>query len=106
MSHTKAYTPVAEDAGHLLRFEVVPVDCATGAEAGPPTQLQLAARVIAQPSAPPRRLVPLLPEAQRVGRFTVLTYNVLADLYANVRVRFCCLPQTRADRLGMRRFAD
>jgi len=85
VSRARAYTPVAEDAGHLLRFEVVPFDCATGAEAGPPTQLQLAARVVAQPQAPPRRLVPLLPDAQRMGRFTVLTYNVLADLYANVR---------------------
>ena len=78
---------------------MVPVDCATGVEAGPPTQLQLAARVVAQPSAPPRRLVPLLPEAQRVGRFTVLTYNVLADLYANVRAPqkavACSAPQPR-----------
>jgi len=42
------------------------------------------ARVIAAPQAPPRRLVPTSAvEASRNGRFTVLTYNVLADLYAS-----------------------
>ena len=85
MCRTRFYTPTPDDVGHVLRFECVPVDVATGAEVAAPTQLQLGARVIATPAAPLRRLVPLVPDAQRLGRFTVLTYNVLADLYANVR---------------------
>ena len=81
----RTYTPLPEDVGHSLRFECAPAESDTGVEVCVATTLVLGARVIAAPQAPPRRLVPLVPETHRAGRFTVLTYNVLADLYASVR---------------------
>lgn len=61
----------------------------TGEPTTPFTALQLGTRVVAAPQAPPRRFVALAgggPGAApppRQGRFTVLTYNLLADLYAS-----------------------
>ena len=86
MSAQRTYTPQPEDVGHALRFECVPVDGSSGLELGTPTAVLVGSRVIAAPQAAPRRLVPLATaDAHRMGRFTVLTYNVLADLYASVR---------------------
>jgi CCR4-NOT transcription complex subunit 6 len=88
VSALRTYTPQPEDVGHALRFECVPVDGGSGLELGAPTAVLVGSRVIAAPQAAPRRLVPLATsEAHRMGRFTVLTYNVLADLYASVRAQ-------------------
>ena len=83
ISRGRTYVPSDEDVGHTLRFECQIVDGGTGAACGTPYQLETS-RVICMPPAPCRarvRVVP--PTGPGVGSFTVLTYNVLADLYAN-----------------------
>lgn len=82
VSSSRSYTPSVEDVGHALRYEVAPSPPG-GLQAAVFTALQLGARVVAAPQAPPRRFVPLAHHGSRAGRFTVLTYNVLADLYAS-----------------------
>ena len=61
------------------------MDAHTGQPLAPATVLLIPQRVIAQPQPITRRMIPIVPDAERVGRFTVLSYNVLADLYASVR---------------------
>ena len=100
VSALRTYTPQPEDVGHALRFECVPVDGSSGLELGTPTAVLVGSRVIAAPQAAPRRLVPLAAvDAHRMGKFTVLTYNVLADLYASVRPPGACpcLPHSSSD---------
>jgi hypothetical protein len=45
------------------------------------------ARVKPAPTPPERNLIPLMsaPRSGQEGRFTVLSYNLLADLFASVR---------------------
>ena len=82
VGRSKSYSATAEDVGHLLKFEVTSVD-AGGAEQGS-TDGFTTGRVIPAPTPPRRNLVPLAHRdgVGAGGRFTVLTYNVLADLYA------------------------
>jgi CCR4-NOT transcription complex subunit 6 len=78
----KQYSATAEDVGHSLKFEVVPVDARTAAEAGGGAGFTTG-RVIPAPTPPKRNLVPVAHhDGSEGGRFSVLTYNVLADLYA------------------------
>jgi len=86
LSTQRAYTPAPDDVGYALRFECAPAESSSGADVGAVSTLALAQRCVAAPLAPPRRLVPLVPDSRdRSGRFTVLTYNVLSDIYASVR---------------------
>ena len=85
VGRSRSFTPGVDDVGHLLKFECQPVDAATGQPLASPTIVLIPQRIIAQPQPPQRRMVPIVPDAERVGRFTVLSYNVLADLYASVR---------------------
>ena len=99
----RAFTPGPDDVGHTLKFECQPVDAQTGQPLAPPTVLLIPQRVIAQPQPLPRRMIPIVPDAERVGRFTVLSYNVLADLYASVsaqgpRLRPACFSPPRGRR--------
>ncbi len=81
VGHSKCYSATMEDVGHLLKFEVTPVD-AGGREQGA-SVVFTTARVIPAPNPPRRNLVPVAHhDGEQGGRFTVLTYNVLADLYA------------------------
>ena len=82
----RSYTPTAEDVGSNLKCEVVPVDSSlhfneTGALSSAST-----GRVRPAPSTPARSVIPLpAPRgASPAGKFTALTYNLLADLYASV----------------------
>ena len=51
----------------------------------------LTARVRPAPTPPTRRTIALKPSKPTTnGRFTVLTYNILADIYASM-VRLICL---------------
>ena len=81
-----AYTPTAEDVGSCLKCEVAAVDIQqnreTGSSSSPST-----ARVRPVPLCPQRALVPVAPPrgGNPAGKFTALTYNLLADLYASVR---------------------
>lgn len=82
VGRSKQYSATLEDVGHCLKFEVVPVVARTGAEVGTPTVFTTG-RVIPAPTPPKRNLVPVAHhDGSEGGRFSVLTYNVLADLYA------------------------
>lgn len=78
----KMYSATADDVGHLLKFEVTSVD-ANGREQQGSSDGFTTGRVIPAPTPPRRNLVPVAHhDGAEGGRFTVLTYNVLADLYA------------------------
>lgn len=85
VSRSRSYAPDLDDVGHFLKYECQAVDIATGQPIGALQSLQMPQRVISAPQPLLRRMVGIVPDAERVGRFTVLSYNVLADLYASVR---------------------
>ncbi|CAI5479834.1 unnamed protein product [Closterium sp. Yama58-4] len=97
----KPYTPTTDDVGHVLKLECVPIEAATGLPVAPPSTL-LTSRVIPAPSPTPRRMVPVgggegemggaRGGAGGGGGFTVLSYNVLADLYATSEMYSYCPP--------------
>ncbi|KAA6417823.1 MAG: hypothetical protein FRX49_12246 [Trebouxia sp. A1-2] len=82
---SRSYTPSPEDVGSSIKCEVVPVDSSshfneTGAASSAST-----GRVRPVPLCPQRALVPVPPPrgGNPAGKFTALTYNLLADLYAS-----------------------
>lgn len=82
----KIYTPVDEDVGSVLKVEVTAIDRnAFPIESGVPLSSQ-SPRVRQTPEPPLRHMVPLPQGGHGKGdfTFTVLTYNVLADIYATV----------------------
>lgn len=104
----KTYTPTSDDVGHVLKLECAAVDASTGKAVAPPSAL-LTSRVIPAPSPTPRRVFPFSsldggpagggPHENGGGggggpggTFTVLSYNVLADLYASSEVYSYCPP--------------
>ncbi|CAI5488094.1 unnamed protein product [Closterium sp. Naga37s-1] len=96
----KPYTPTTDDVGHVLKLECVPIEAATGLPVAPPSTL-LTSRVIPAPSPTPRRMVPVGGAEGEMGGgtrggggggFTVLSYNVLADLYATSEMYSYCPP--------------
>jgi len=84
---SRSYRPEPEDVGHILKFEVTPCESGTGKACGPHQSVKTSC-VIAAPEPPGRRMLAVnnvdSPAVQRTlyGRFTVLSYNVLAELYA------------------------
>ena len=98
----KTYTPTADDVGHHLKLECVPVDANTARSVGPASSV-LTSRVIPAPSPTPRRLISVNPmdgmcaievegRILAPGTFTLLSYNVLADLYATSDMYSYCPP--------------
>lgn len=98
----KTYTPTTEDIGHVLKIECVVIDGSTGRPAAAPYQ-RLTSRVIPAPSPTPRRLIPVNAvegttpvetdgRTSSSGTFTVLSYNVLSDLYATSDMYSYCPP--------------
>ncbi|KAL6145366.1 hypothetical protein ACLB2K_056054 [Fragaria x ananassa] len=92
VGRSKTYTPTADDIGHVLKFECAVVDVETKVPVGHANPI-LTSRVIPAPSPSPRRLVPVngvdvmghLDSDGRIsssGTFTVLSYNILSDVYA------------------------
>lgn len=94
VGRSKTYTPSADDIGHVLKFECVVVDAETKLPVGHPSTL-LTSRVIPAPSPSPRRLFPVngsdmnmmghIDSDGRIsstGTFSVLSYNILSDVYA------------------------
>ena len=88
----KSYTPTAEDIGHVLKFECAVVDVETMLSVASPLTVSTS-RVIPAPSPTPRHLIPvngvdtmgkmdLDGRVSSSGTFTVLSYNILADVYA------------------------
>ncbi|OMO54581.1 Endonuclease/exonuclease/phosphatase [Corchorus capsularis] len=100
VGRSKTYTPTADDIGHVLKFECVVVDAETKQPVGHPNTI-LTSRVIPAPSPSPRRLIPVsgadmmghLDSDGRIsssGTFTVLSYNILSDSYANSELYSYC----------------
>jgi hypothetical protein len=89
VSRSRKYTPSQDDVGFVLKYECSLFDPNHPyIDLGRP-MLAFTSRVRPAPNLPVRALVPLpLPYALTKGgagsRFTVLTYNMLADLYAKV----------------------
>ncbi|ONK74901.1 uncharacterized protein A4U43_C03F11280 [Asparagus officinalis] len=92
VGRARTYTPTADDIGHVLKFECVPIEAETRTPVGAPSTF-LTSRVIPAPSPTPRRMIPvngldvyghLEPDGRTAstGTFTVLSYNVLSDAYA------------------------
>ncbi|GAB4851496.1 Carbon catabolite repressor protein 4 1 [Ancistrocladus abbreviatus] len=92
VGRSKTYTPQADDIGHVLKFECVVVDAETKLSIGHPITITTS-RVIPAPTPTPRRLIPVSAvdvmahvdsdgRLSSAGTFTVLSYNVLADVYA------------------------
>ncbi len=87
MGRTRAYTPTSDDVGYVLKFEVAIVDkLHPYAVDMTRSQSVFTARVRPTPNPPVRSMVQMVPPSQLTnsGRFTILTYNLLADLYAKV----------------------
>lgn len=93
VSRSKMYTPMADDIGHVLKFECCVVDAGTKNPVGPSSTF-LTSRVIPAPSPMPRRLISISgadmigrPDSEgrlsTTGTFSVLSYNVLADSNAS-----------------------
>jgi len=81
VGHSRAYTPSADDIGHTLKFEVTPCDTNRNVEDAP--SIVNTGRVIPLPNPPTRKMLPVEDSpTNSSSRFTVMTYNVLADLYA------------------------
>ncbi|CAM6103432.1 unnamed protein product [Calypogeia fissa] len=97
----KTYTPTVDDVGHVLKFECVAVDANSGMAVAPASTV-LTSRVIPAPSPTPRRLISansldgaaieIENRTTAAGTFTVLSYNVLADLYAKSDMYSYCPP--------------
>ncbi|KAL2483152.1 Carbon catabolite repressor protein 4-like protein 1 [Forsythia ovata] len=97
----KTYTPTADDIGHVLKFECVVVDTETNSTVGLSSTI-LTSRVIPAPSPSPRRLIPVSGDVpgnldmdgriSSVGTFTVLSYNILSEVYATSELYSYCPP--------------
>ncbi|KAL4441485.1 hypothetical protein ABPG77_001989 [Micractinium sp. CCAP 211/92] len=80
----RVYTPGSDDVGAILKFECTAYDAASPYPEVGKTFSIITARVRPAPNPPRRVLVPLTPARPCVtkGKFTLLSYNLLADLYA------------------------
>jgi len=85
VSRARKYTPVQDDVGFVLKYECSMVDAMHPyIDGGRPAEA-FTARVRPAPNLPVRHMVALPnapPPSSSGSRFTVLTYNLLADLYA------------------------
>lgn len=97
VGRSKTYTPTADDIGHVLKLECIAIDSETRNSMGPVNTL-LTSRVIPAPSPTPRCLFPvnavghldLDGHVASSGTFTLLSYNILADVYATNEVYSYC----------------
>lgn len=90
VARSRKYTPSQDDVGFVLKYECGIFDPNHPyIDLGRP-MLAFTSRVRPAPNLPVRNLVALplpynLTKAGPSSRFTVLSYNMLADLYAKVR---------------------
>ncbi|KAJ9695599.1 hypothetical protein PVL29_010871 [Vitis rotundifolia] len=100
VGRSKTYTPTADDIGHVLKFECVVVDAETKLTVGHGSNI-LTSRVIPAPSPTPRHLISVsgvdmvghLDSDGRIssaGTFTVLSYNILSDVFATSEIYSYC----------------
>ncbi|WOK91809.1 carbon catabolite repressor protein [Canna indica] len=95
---SRTYTPTAEDINHILKFECVTIDAETRTPVGNINTV-LTSRVIPAPSPTPRRMIPVngdllgqldLDVRTSSGTFSVLSYNILSDVYATSEAYSYC----------------
>ncbi|CAI9754843.1 unnamed protein product [Fraxinus pennsylvanica] len=102
VGRSKTYTPTADDIGHALRFECVVVDAETKSALAFSSTI-MTSRVIPAPSPSPRRLIlvsgidapgnlDMDGRISSVGTFTVLSYNILSEVYATSELYSYCPP--------------
>ncbi|KAH6558714.1 hypothetical protein KP509_1Z049500 [Ceratopteris richardii] len=102
VGRSRTYTPSSDDVGHVLKFECTAIDASNGQAVAPASTL-LTSRVIPAPSPTPRRMICMSyadglsgldveSHSSAAGTFTVLSYNVLADLYATSDMYSYCPP--------------
>lgn len=95
MGKGKYYTPTADDVGYTLKYEISVVDRLHNNYTDlSKTQVVYTSRVRPTPNPPARNMVQMLPPSSQTypgSRFTVLSYNLLADLYAK-KVGIFCYP--------------
>lgn len=100
VGRAKTYTPTADDIGHVLKFECVVVDVETKLPVGHVNTI-LTSRVIPAPSPSPRCVISVngvdvmghLDSDGRIatsGTFSVLSYNILSDVYATSELYSYC----------------
>lgn len=85
VGRTRSYTPSAEDVGLVLKYDCSVLDTLHPHIDYGKCTVVYTSRVRPAPTPPTRAVVPLPvapPLPTSTGRFTVLTYNLLADLYA------------------------
>lgn len=96
---SKSYTPTSDDWGSILKLEVIAVDCSTGAPLAPVKVVETNA-VITAPNCVPRCIIKCLlnggnfdtkVHSSNNATFSVLSYNVLADVCAT-RERYSYCP--------------
>eukprot|EP00249_Psilotum_nudum_P020176 c27589_g1_i1 orf=780-2651(-) len=104
VGRSRTYTPTADDVGHALKLQCTAVEASTGKAIGlASTCTLLTSRVIPAPSPTPRGMIStntldgistleLDGHTAGSGTFTVLSYNVLADLYATSDMYSYCPP--------------
>jgi CCR4-NOT transcription complex subunit 6 len=80
----RTYAPGPDDVGAILKFDCTAHDVASPYPDVGKTFSIITARARPAPAPPRRAMVPITPPQPAVtkGRFTLLTYNLLADLYA------------------------
>ena len=85
MARERVYRPGTDDVGSVLKCDVVAVDTTSAFPELGKSFSVLTARVRPAPTPPVRRNIALKPSKPTAnGRFTALTYNILADIYANM----------------------
>lgn len=92
VGRSRSYTPAQEDIGYQLKYELTFIERARPHVDLGRTQSAITERVRPIPTPPARSMVPVVPPDPAVqalpwgqsspNRFTVLSYNLLADLYA------------------------
>ncbi|KAH7284149.1 hypothetical protein KP509_34G041500 [Ceratopteris richardii] len=102
VGRSRTYTPSSDDVGHVRKFECTAIDASNGQTVAPASTL-LTSRVIPAPSPTPRRMICMSyadglsgldveSHSSAAGTFTVLSYNVLVDLYATSDMYSYCPP--------------
>ncbi|XP_075511372.1 carbon catabolite repressor protein 4 homolog 1-like isoform X1 [Primulina tabacum] len=100
VGRSKTYTPTADDIGHVLKFECFVADAETKLSVGPASTLSTS-RVIPAPSPIPRHMISVIgidvpghldldSRISSAGTFTVLSYNILSDVYATSELYSYC----------------
>lgn len=96
---SKSYTPTSDDWGSILKLEVIAVDCSTGAPLASVKVVETNA-VITAPNCEPRCIIKCFlnggnfdtkVHSSNNATFSVLSYNVLADVCAT-RERYSYCP--------------